>query len=78
LTEQLKDQNSRVLTSSLFALSLAYAGSQNDEVIGNLMSILIARNDGVRSKFIESSYLILYILWKALLCWVFKKMQILS
>ena len=64
LLEVLEDFSFGFEASAFTSLSfgLAFLGSGNDEVIGNLISILIARNDGGKGKLMESPYLVLYIL----------------
>lgn len=64
LLEVLEDFSYGFEASAFTSLSygLCFLGSGNDEVIGNLISILIARNDGGKGKLMESPYLVLYIL----------------
>jgi 26S proteasome regulatory subunit N1 len=64
LLEVLEDFSFDIEVSAFTSLcfGLTYLGSGNDDVIGNLISILIARNNGGKGKLMESPYLILYIL----------------
>jgi 26S proteasome regulatory subunit N1 len=64
LLEVLEDFSFGFEASAFTSLSfgLTFLGSGNDEVIGNLISILIARNDGGKGKLMESPYLVLYTL----------------
>jgi 26S proteasome regulatory subunit N1 len=64
LLEVLEDFAYGFEASAFTSLSfgLCFLGSGNDEVIGNLISILIARNDGGKGKLMESPFLVVYIL----------------
>lgn len=44
------------------AYGLTFLGSGNDDVIGNLISILITRNEDVNVKLIDSPYFVLFVL----------------
>lgn len=64
LLEVLEDFSFGFEVSAFTSLSfgLTFLGSGNDEVIGNLISILIARNDSGKSKLMDSPWLAIYIL----------------
>ena len=69
LLEVLEDFSFGFEASAFTSLSfgLTYLGSGNDEVIGNLISILIARNDSGKGKLMDSPFLVLYILGMGLI-----------
>jgi 26S proteasome regulatory subunit N1 len=46
---------------------LTYLGSGNDEVFQELISILIARNDGGKAKLMDSPFLVMYLLGMGLI-----------
>ena len=64
LLEVLEDFAFGFEVSAFTSLSfgLTFLGSGNDEVIGNLISILIARNENEKGKLMDSPYLVLYVL----------------
>jgi len=64
LLDVLEDFSFGFEVSAFTSLSfgLTFLGSGNDDVIGNLISILIARNDEGKGKLMDSPFLIIYIL----------------